>query len=751
MRGILRRGRTPVLLLLLCLPLSAAGQESAELLRLPLQPGHTHDILRFEWSPGDRLLASYSAGDGYLKVWDVEAARLLWSARTEFVRRKDEHTNIVGVVWSPDLSMLAVANVNGAVMLWDVHAGRLRWVQRDAHKSDGMGVAFNADGRFVVSAAVPDGKREVKVWEAASGAPAALERGGTVASTLATKATGEVVHNLALSGDGRLLAEGGRWGDASIKIREVAGGKVYRVLEGHPGIVHALAFSPDGSRVASGSGDRLVRLWDARTGALLAVLEGHTSAVLAVAFSPDGKLVVSAGADRTLRVWDSGSGVALNVVQVEDGGIWSYGAVAFSPDGGALAAAGGNGFVRLFDARTWAVRLLLQGNDRDLRPSEFSEDDALSVAFSPDGRTLLTGHNSGAVKLWDSRTGRLLRTLKTKMEEARAAFTHDGRQVFVVSGDDYPPLLLDARTGAVLRKFDDDYGGGYNHALAPSPEDARLATSHVGRNVHIWDVRRGKILREFDAGFSGDDAVAFSPDGRLLASGGENQNVVMWDAATGAPLWSLLPLRREEDPLATSTAPTFFELRDERERLTREADKETAAWAGRVRIAFEHFGEPSDPWQARMGETGEPSKSMKAEAEASARGVWLRLRNGAPLPISFRTYSMYMGKCGTAAEPARRFGLLCEGMEVGAAYDIVDAKGVSRAPNEIDVFSTSTLPPGTSVLFSVPREHLSRSLSVCLEYTYVKEDEKHTLKDYGSARSVCFKGSELKKAVTSDK
>jgi WD40 repeat protein len=738
MRDSLRKGCASVLLLLLCLPLSTVGQESATLPPLPLQPGHTHDILCVVWSPDDRLLASYSGGDGYLKLWDVAAARLLWSAPTEFVRRKDEQTNIAGLVWSPDLSLLAVANVNGAVMLWDVRTGRLRWVQRDAHKSDGLGVAFSADGRFVVSVAVPDGKREVKAWEASSGAPVSLESVGAVASALAAKVKGEMVHNPALSGDGRLSAEGGHWGDASIKVTEVASGKVYRVLEGHPGIVHALAFSPDGARVVSGSGDRLVRLWDARTGTLLAALEGHTRAVLSVVFSPDGKLIASTAEDRTLRVWDSESGATLKVIEVGDGGIWSYQTLAFSPDGGTLAAAGGNGFVRLFDARTWAVRLLLQGNDRDLRPTEFSEDDAFSVAFSPDGRTVLTGHESGAVKLWDSRTGRRLRAFKTKVEEARAAFTRDGRRLCVVSGDDFPVMLLDARTGAVLRKFDAD-DSGYNHAFALSPDGARLATSDVAGQVLVWDASRGKSLREFDARFSGDDAVAFSPDGRLLASGGRNQNVVVWDISTGAPLWSLLPLKREEDPLAKSTAPTFFELRDERERLTGEADKETAAWKGRVRLSFEHFGDPSDPWQARLGETGEPSKSKTRETEATARGVWLRLRNAAPLPISFRTYSVYEGKCDPAAEPARRFGLLCEGMEIGAAYNILDAKGASHAPNEIDLFATSTLPPDTSVLFSVPREHLSRGLSVCLEYTYVKEDEQHRLKDYGSARNVCFR------------
>ncbi|HEX8335804.1 MAG TPA: WD40 repeat domain-containing protein, partial [Pyrinomonadaceae bacterium] len=347
MRGVFRNGRTPVLLLWLCLPLAAAGQGPGAL-RLPLQPGHTHDILRVEWSLDDRLLASYSGGDGYLKVWDVGAARLLWSAGTDFVRRKDEPDTVVDVAWSPDATLLAAQSVNGAVMLWDVRAGRLRWVLRDAHASEGLGLAFSADGRFVVSAAAPDGSREVKVWEALGGAGAPLERGGEAAATLAAKATREVVHNPAVSSDGRLSAEGGDWGQASIKVTEVAGGKLYRVLEGHPGIIHALVFSPDGARLASGSRDRLVRLWDARTGALLDALEGHEGPVKAVAFSPDGKRLVSRGEDGTLRVWDSATGETLKVLRVEEGGVWSHETLAFSPDGGTLATAGDGGYVRLF-------------------------------------------------------------------------------------------------------------------------------------------------------------------------------------------------------------------------------------------------------------------------------------------------------------------------------------------------------------------------------------------------------------------
>jgi WD40 repeat protein len=280
-----------------------------------------------------------------------------------------------------------------------------RLYSRSEHTKPVLGVAISPDGKIVVSGSADN---TIKVWDLAS---------GRLLRTIEPHSSW--IFSVAISPDGKNIVSG-NW-DNTIDIWQIEDGKRLRSLNGHKDSVTSVAISPDGKTIVSGSKDRTIKIWNIADGNLQQTLTGHTNSINSVAISSDGKTIISGSEDRTISTWQIGDGKRLlNLTGHED----IVTSVAISPDGKTIVSGSKD--------RTVSVWGSADGQRLRTIPHAYS---VLAVAISPDGKTIFSGSSDRTIKAWQLTDGKPIQVLSSDWVVTSVAISPDGQTILSGSGD----------------------------------------------------------------------------------------------------------------------------------------------------------------------------------------------------------------------------------------------------------------------------------------------------------------------------
>ena len=444
------------------------------------------------YSPDGKTIASGGSYDGTIRIWNADDGALL--------NTLEGHTHFVkSVAYSPDGKRIVSGGLDRTARIWDADTGDLLRVL-EGHTYTVGSVAYSPDGKTVVS-----GSDRTRIWDAESG------------DLLHIIGEGEGLSS-AYSPDGRLIAFSGHYNDRSgtgygITIWDAVYGsprQPFTMKEGP----NKVAFSPDGHNLAAGNFSGIY-IWNIEIHERIHRISGHGTGVYAM-LTPDGSGIdVSYIKEPFRRIWDPKTGALLKEVRKARSKRGT-----FSPDG-RLAA----------DAEQFGdtIRIIDVGTNSTIHKLIGHTDLITAMAFSPDGKTLVSASRDRTVRLWDVKTGAPTRALAAHTDWINsAAYAPDGKTI-VTAADDETVRIWNAETGQLLKTLQEHTSSVYSAAY--SPDGKTIASGSWDLTIRIWNAETGEILKMLEGHTGRVSWVEYLSDGKTLASASNDGTVLIWDVS----------------------------------------------------------------------------------------------------------------------------------------------------------------------------------------------------------------------------
>jgi WD40 repeat protein/GTPase SAR1 family protein len=469
--------------------------------------GHEKCVWGVVFAPDGRHF--YSGGeDNCIRYWDLDTGDCLnvFTGHAQW---------IMAIALSPDGLQLASASMDGTIKLWCTATGNCLHTL-SGHQAPVLSVAFSPNGRTLASGSYD---QTVRLWNTRTGA----------CTQLLKKHTNRI-WCVKFHPNGNLLASGGD--DHTTRFWNPCTGDSTATLQGHSNGIYAIALHPNGTLLASAHEDQTVRLWQVPLEAIVTAqnnlepcqtLRGHQNRILAIAFSPDGHTLASGSLDRTIKLWNPETYQCRLTLQGHQSWIWD---IAFHPSSKTLASASYDRTVKLWDLKTGHCTHTLEGH----------VGSALSVAFSPNGQWLASGGYEQMLKLWNPESGECVRTWYAHPNRVWAVAFSPNSQWLVTAGEDGNIILWDVETGDRLQTLN----GHLQSVLCVrfSADGRQLFSSSGDRTVKQWDLATSQCLKTFSGHEQWVWSVALASND-ILFSGSQDETIRFWDLKTGQTLQPL--------------------------------------------------------------------------------------------------------------------------------------------------------------------------------------------------------------------